>query len=153
MELAKRDSDLFFVRHTYGPNSSVKDSSQLQTLYSLTLDSAVQPAGQTWNWSAPSEACFYDCLWSRHKERLGHLRVSRWGRSCTYSSLRFRIIQRNEMEIWVHKIGVEAWMSYNAPVGSPVSGLWLAAVKTTATYIPFAFIRVHKRFRRSLCLI
>lgn len=34
VELAKRDSDLFFVRHTYGPNPSVKDSSQLQTLYS-----------------------------------------------------------------------------------------------------------------------
>lgn len=121
----------------------VRERSQLQTLYSeLDFRLSCSAGGSDLTWSAPSEACacFYDCLscrQGRNGERLGHLRVSWWGRS--HTSFQNSSMQGNEMEIQPYKIRVEA----GAVLGELRCSGWVTHVRpleaAAATYIPFAF--------------
>lgn len=95
----------------------VKHSSQLQTLRGeLDLRLSCSAGGSELTWAATSEvcACFYDCLWcrqGRNGERLGCLGVSWWG-------------MRGEDQTRLEWRQEQSWMSYDALVGSLVSGLW-----------------------------
>lgn len=165
VELAKRQWSGFCQTHLWGKSKCeqaqrrpllslrgaeekevVKDSSQPQTAVSWTLGSGVQLVGQTGVLHQECAPVFYDCLWckTRHK----------WGASGTFwgcpdevdhaLTARCREMRWRSDYARLERRQEQSWMSYDALVGSLVSGLWKQPFNLQPL-IFYLLFRVHKR--------